>query len=161
MTLRAEPDRRNKTGDERIKSMLLLPFLLPLLLAAAGRGVTAEYTVAHSRIGASFDGHSTTRTTVRRVFRHDRYSYVFCGDVRDRVYYNFFATSTDGIDWSERKVGSGGDIAAGPHGAPDLPETAIVYGDRIYGCYSEEGELRIRSGRLVMTSSTSSRTRAR
>jgi hypothetical protein len=68
--------------------------------------------------------------------------------VHNGVYENFFATSTDGINWSERKVGSGGEIAGSEIGAPNLPETAIVYGDQIYGCYSENGELRIRSGTL-------------
>jgi hypothetical protein len=34
-------------------------------------------------------------------------------------------------------------------GAPNLPETAILYRDQIYGCYSEQGELRIRSGTLA------------
>jgi len=96
------------------------------------------------------DGHSTTRTTVRRVFHVDGYWYVFCGDVRDRVYQNFFVASADGIGWSGRRVGSGGGVEAGPHGAaPNLPETAIACGDTIYGCYTEAGELRIRAGRLA------------
>ena len=122
--------------------------LLVLLLVLVGREVGAELSIELSKIGESLDVHSTTRPTVRRVFHHDGYWYVFCGDKRDKVYCNFFATSTDGINWSERKVGSGGGIAAGPYGAANLPETAIVYGDRIYGCYSEKGKFRIRSGRL-------------
>jgi hypothetical protein len=122
--------------------------LLALLLILIGQDARAEYVLARSRIGESLDGHSTTRTTVRRVFHVDGYWYVFCGDVRDKVYTNFFTTSTDGMNWSERKVGSGGGIEAGAYGAPNLPETAIVYGDRIYGCYSEKGELRVRGGKL-------------
>ena len=124
--------------------------LIPvLLLALGGRDVAAECKITLSRIGGSLDGHSTTRTTVRRVFRHDGHWYVFCGDVRNKVYRNFFATSADGINWSGRKVGSGGGVMSGEHGATNLPETAIVYGNRIYGCCSEKGELRIRSGTLA------------
>jgi len=120
--------------------------LLVILLAAAGHGAGAEYAVKLSKIGESLDGHSTTRTTVRRVFRHDGHWYVFCGDVRDKVYSSYFVTSTDGVSWSEAKTGSGGGVAGGEFGAPNLPETAIVHGDRIYGCYREDGQLRIRRG---------------
>ena len=123
--------------------------ILVVLLVLVGHDAGAEWTVTRSRIGDSLDGHSTTRTTVRRVFYHDGYWYVFCGDVRDKVYCNFFVTSTDGINWSGRKIGSGGGVTGDEYGAPNLPETAIVYGDQIYGCYSEAGELRIRSGTLA------------
>jgi hypothetical protein len=138
-------------SDHRMKTLggfVDLPILV-LLLTLAGRGAGAEWTLTRSKIGESLDGHSTTRTTVRRVFHHDGYWYVFCGDIRDKVYHNFFVTSTDGVNWSERKVGSGGGVAGGPYGAPDLPETAIVYGDQVYGCYTENGELLVRSGTLA------------
>jgi hypothetical protein len=134
-------------GQKRLSGAVTKSILV-LLLVLIGRAAGADYTVVLSRIGDSLDGHSTTRTTVRRVFHVNGYWYVFCGDVRNKIYCNFFATSTDGVNWSERQVGSGGGIKPGPFGAPNLPETAIVYGDRAYGCYSEEGEFRIRSGRL-------------
>lgn len=134
--------------QETIDVSVIMPILV-LLLALPGQGARAEPTIKLSRVGESLDGHGTTRTTVRRVFHHDGYWYVFCGDVRDRVYHSFFVTGTDGINWSQRKIGSGGDLAGGQYGAPDLPETAIVYGDRVYGCYSEKGELCIRSGTLA------------
>ena len=144
MTAGAKKTRRLKTiGASLIKPMLVL------LLILGGRDAQAECTVTLSKIAESLDGHSTTRTTVRRVFHHDGYWYVFCGDVRDKVYVNFFVTSTDGVNWSGRKVGSGGGLAGGQYGAPNLPETAIVYGDQIYGCYTEAGEYSIRSGTLA------------
>ncbi len=123
--------------------------ILVLLLVLVGHSAQAECTIRLSKIAESLDGHSTTRTTVRRVFHHDGYWYVFCGDVRNKVYLNFFVTSIDGINWSERKVGSGGGVAGGHYGASNLPETAIVYGDQIYGCYSEKGDTCIRSGTLA------------
>ena len=144
MRVAATEHRRQKTIDV----FVIAPILVFVFVLAAQRS-WAECTIRLSKIAESLDGHSTTRTTVRRVFHHDGYWYVFCGDVRDRVYCSFFVTSTDGINWSERKIGSGGDLAGGQYGAPDLPETAIVYGDQIYGCYSEKGELCIRSGTLA------------
>jgi hypothetical protein len=137
-------DRWLKRGNSFVIKVMLV-----LLLVLAGHDATADHTIKLSKVGDSLDGHSTTRTTVRRVFHHDGHWYVFCGDVHNGVYHNFFVSSTDGIHWSDRKVGSGGAIAGNEIGAPNLPETAILYRDQIYGCYSEQGELRIRSGRLA------------
>ena len=123
--------------------------ILIVLFALLSHAAVAEYTVTLSKIADSLDGHSTTRTTVRRVFHHDGYWYVFCGDRRNDSYCNFFATSTDGINWSARKVGTGGGITGDEYGATNHPETAIVYGNQIYGCYSEKSELFIRSGTLT------------
>ena len=144
MTATAERSRWLKA----ISASAIKPILV-LLCVLIGHEARAECTVTLSKIAESLDGHSTTRTTVRRVFHHDGYWYVFCGDVRNKVYYNFFVTSTDGIHWSERKVGTGGGVTGSEYGTVNLPETAIVYGDRIYGCYSENGKLRIRSGTLA------------
>ena len=72
---------------KRIDTSVIKP-LLVLLLVVIGRDAGAEYTITLSEIAESFDGHSTTRTTVRRVFHHDGYWYVFCGDVRNKVYCN-------------------------------------------------------------------------
>ena len=129
-------------------SSVIKPILLMLLILIC-QYVEAQYTVTLSKIGESLDGHSTTRTTVRRVFFHDGYWYVFCGDQRNNVYCNFFVTGTDGINWSDRKSGTGGGVIGDEYGAPNLPETAIVYGNQIYGCYSESGEFKIRSGTLT------------
>jgi hypothetical protein len=137
-------DRWRRTIDR----FIIQPILV-LLLAAVAHGVHAQCTIRLSKVAESLDGHSTTRTTVRRVFHHNGYWYVFCGDVRDGVYHSFFVTSTDGINWSQRKIGSGGGVTGGQYGAPNLPETAIVYGDQIYGCYPEKGEFCIRSGTLA------------
>ena len=120
-----------------------------LLLALYGADAGAQHTITRSTIARTMDGHGTTRTTVRRVFHHRGIWYVFCGDVRDRVYTNFFVTSADGITWSGRKVGSGGGVMGDELGAPNLPETAIVHDDQILGCYTEQGELRIRRGTLA------------
>jgi len=133
---------------KKIETSVVKPILV-LLLALVCHSAQAEYKIRLSKVAESMDGHSTTRTTVRRVFHHDGYWYVFCGDVRNKVYVNFFVTSTDGINWSGRKVGSGGGVAGGQYGAANLPETAIVYGDQIYGCYSEKGSTCIRSGTLA------------
>jgi hypothetical protein len=143
MTATEQRDRWRKT----VLASVIKP-LLVLLLVVVGHGEGAEFTVKVSKIGESLDGHSTTRTTVRRVFYHDGHWYVFGGDVRDKVYQNFFVTSTDGISWSDRKIGSGGGVTGDQYGAPNLPETALVRGDQVYGCYSEKGELRIRRGTL-------------
>lgn len=144
MTVATKTARWLKT----IEASAVNPILVALLLLIV-HDAQAECTVTLSKIAESLDGHSTTRTTVRRVFHHAGYWYVFCGDVRDKVYQNFFVSSTDGINWSKRKVGSGGGVAGGQYGAPNLPETAVVYGDRIYGCYTEAGEYSIRSGTLA------------
>jgi hypothetical protein len=131
-------DRWLKRGNSFVIKVMLV-----LLLVLAGHDATADHTIKLSKVGDSLDGHSTTRTTVRRVFHHDGHWYVFCGDVHNGVYHNFFVSSTDGIHWSDRKVGSGGAIAGNEIGAPNLPETAILYRDQIYGCYSEQGEFAI------------------
>jgi len=144
MKVVSKKDRWLKTAGLSVAAPILV-----WLFILNGHNAQAECTISLSKVAESLDGHSTTRTTVRRVFHHDGYWYLFCGDVRNEVYHSFFVTSTDGVNWSDRKVGAGGGVAGGQYGAANLPETAIVYGNQIYGCYSEKGELRIRSGTLA------------
>lgn len=142
-------------GGKLGKRWCVLTFvaLLAFVCLARGAGGT-DYIVTHSKIDDTQDGHGTTRTTVRHVFYYHGQWYVFCGDHRGGnpgTYYSFFVTSTDGVNWSARKIGSGGGITGNRYGSTSVPETPIVYGNTVYGAYTDSStnNLMVRSGTLT------------
>jgi hypothetical protein len=133
------------------KAGLLIIAVLSLLTCAVSNTFGITYNVTHSKIDDTEDSHGTTRTTVRHVFYREGQWYVFCGDHRNDTYYAFFVTSTDGINWSQRKVGKGGQIRADRYGSPDYQEYSLVIGNKVYCTANDSGtnNLVIRSGRIA------------
>ncbi|MCP4610270.1 MAG: hypothetical protein GY845_16290 [Planctomycetes bacterium] len=134
---------------------------LSLLACAVSSTSGIPYNITHSKIDDTADSHGTTRTTVRHVFHCDGQWYVFCGDHRKETYYAFFVTSTDGINWSGRKVGKGGGITSNKYGSPDFHESPMVIDNKVYNTMTDSGtnNLMIRSGTIAngnITWSTSS-----
>ncbi|MCP4257727.1 MAG: hypothetical protein GY774_09410 [Planctomycetes bacterium] len=140
-----------RRGIFRTKVALLTFVVLFLLACVAGSAFGITYNVTHSKIDNTADSHGTTRTTVRHVFHYDGQWYVFCGDHREKTYYAFFVTSTDGINWSKRKVGTGDGVTSDKYGSPDYHESPLVVGNKVYITKNDSGtnNLMIRSGTIA------------